>query len=183
MCGIFGLLVGHDGELSTKAVKNISDKLFRLSASRGKEASGFCSVRNGRMEIQRYSEPSSELIKKAEYRMQFSDDKPRDGRNIPTYPFAIVGHSRLATSGWHGINQNNQPINTGTVVGVHNGVVGNYRELLEEYKHIEWNTDNDSEVVFRLFVEYLERSNSLSEAVMELYRKIEGSVSIAALFF
>ena len=40
MCGIFGIIVGQKSDLSLTSVRKNSDRLFRLSESRGKEASG-----------------------------------------------------------------------------------------------------------------------------------------------
>jgi len=173
MCGIFGLLVGPKGKLDCRGTREISDSLFRLSASRGKEASGFCFFQNGLIEIHRYAVSSSELIKKSEYKAQFTRRQNRVEKKAPAFPFALIGHSRLATSGSYGVNQNNQPINTGWVIGVHNGVISNYQSLLTEYPDLACKTDNDSEVVFRLFEKNYKKSNSLAEAVTELFEQIE----------
>ena len=72
MCGIFGILIAEHSSFPAKSVKATVDRLFKLSESRGKEASGIV-VRVGQS-IYVLKEPvaASKLIKLDEYKRIFS---------------------------------------------------------------------------------------------------------------
>ncbi len=68
MCGIFGILIGEGSDFSVDLLKRTVDNLFKLSESRGKEASGIA-VRTG-SSITVLKEPyaASKLIKSKTYK-------------------------------------------------------------------------------------------------------------------
>ncbi|MFC1828512.1 hypothetical protein ACFL0O_02750 [Thermodesulfobacteriota bacterium] len=180
MCGIFGFAISSETKYDPENIKSLSDQLFLLSASRGKEASGFGILYDGIVEVYRKPAPSNEMVRSAEYRNLFNNLIQQSTRHKNKTPVALIGHSRLATSGFHGLNINNQPINTEKTIGVHNGVIANYSEILLEEPDIHCKTDNDSEVVFRLLQKYLDSGLSIGSAVSRLFGRLEGSASVAA---
>ncbi|MCL0034362.1 hypothetical protein M1N21_00330 [Dehalococcoidia bacterium] len=66
---------------------------------------------------------------------------------ITSKTVGVVGHARWATHGSPTDNANNHPLLVGPIIGVHNGVVANYRELSRQ---VGATTQVDSEVIFRL---------------------------------
>jgi glutamine phosphoribosylpyrophosphate amidotransferase len=63
MCGIFGY---HSIEKSSEG-KKITQKLFKLSESRGKEASGIALLNKDTFKILKSPEPATFLIKTDDY--------------------------------------------------------------------------------------------------------------------
>src|SRR3989304_10460304 len=114
MCGIFGIITGRDSQVAGNQLRRAADTLFRLSESRGKEASGIAYVDNHHITIYKLPLAATTLIKEAAYRQLFRQPA-----------VALIGHSRLATNGHQSDNFNNQPVVAGSAIGVHNGIIVN----------------------------------------------------------
>ena len=112
MCGIFGFFISSKSNFGQKKIKALSDKLFVLSASRGKEASGFAIMYGKKVELLRKPMPSNEIVHCPEYKKVFEGLNLRSTQDENNTPIILIGHSRLATSGFLGNNKNKQPINT-----------------------------------------------------------------------
>ena len=56
MCGIFGILIGNNLNISRTLLKSIVDDLFKLSESRGKEAAGIAICSNNDITV--YKQPT-----------------------------------------------------------------------------------------------------------------------------
>src|SRR3990170_4957225 len=112
MCGIFGLLLADGFRLSARELMDVTNHLFRLSESRGKEASGGAGKVNRSIHVFKEPVSSSKLVKSEKYRNLFKNliknEAYADGRLKA--PLVILGHSRLQTNGLNGINSNNQPV-------------------------------------------------------------------------
>ena len=71
MCGIFGILIGKDTKLSVRELASLTNHLFKLSESRGKEASGIAIRVNHSIYVFKEPISSSELVKSDTYRNLF----------------------------------------------------------------------------------------------------------------
>ena len=184
MCGIFGLVIGENLQLSPKELMHIVNNMFKLSESRGKEASGLA-VRF-KDSIYVFKEPitSSELVKTAKYKYLFNQTLKVDGYENGKLiaPILILGHSRLQTNGQSEINTNNQPVVKDGAVGIHNGIIVNDAELWEAFSEIEKKYDVDTEVFLSLLQMHRSKGKSLVEAVKVVFNQIEGSASVAIQF-
>lgn len=95
-----------------------------------------------------------------------------------------IGHTRWATHG--GINKSNAHPHTdceNNVVVVHNGIIGNYKQLkhnLIKQGHI-FQSQTDSEVIAHLIEIHLKRFD-IKQAIIETCKQIEGSYSFVAIF-
>jgi len=158
--------------------------MFKLSESRGKEASGIAVKVDGVIHVFKEPVAASKMIKSKKYRNLFKTAiKNRaqvDGHL--NAPIAIVGHSRLQTNGPSEINSNNQPVVKEGSVGIHNGIIVNDKELWELFPEIEKKYDVDTEVFLGLLQMFREKGESLAEATAHLFKCIEGSASVAVLF-
>lgn len=183
MCGIFGILIGDGTDFSVDLLKSTVDSLFRLSESRGKEASGIA-VRTGRS-ITVLKEPyaASKLIKSKAYKNLFNLIKSEGytGRSN-SIPFAIIGHSRLVTNGKSELNCNNQPVIKDGVVGIHNGIIVNDGSLWKANPNLNRKYDVDTEVLLSLLQLSRKENGSITGAVKKSFDSINGSASVALLF-
>ena len=82
---------------------------------------------------------------------------------------AAILHTRHATQGSPTKNENNHPIALGGIIGVHNGVIWNDREVTKTL-NLDRTAEVDSEVIFHVI-----RDRSIDD----VGRHIEGSASIA----
>lgn len=179
MCGIFGMVLqpGHGwraGDLG-RAVR----RLWRLSESRGREAAGLAVACGGEIRLLRAPRSASALIRGGADRDLWRRAAPKlaRGRSL-----TVIGHSRLVTDGHESRDANNQPLVTGRVVGVHNGIVVNHESLWRDNPGLHRRGEVDSEVLFRLLDRFLGRGVALAEALCRVFRDIEGTASVAAVF-
>ncbi|MCW3995873.1 MAG: hypothetical protein NWE98_06960 [Candidatus Bathyarchaeota archaeon] len=162
----------------------IINSIFKLSESRGKEASGLAIRFNEKIYV--YKEPitSSRLVKTPKYKELFEKtlhDTGWDGLQL-TAPLLILGHSRLQTNGQSEINTNNQPVVKDGAVGIHNGIIVNDHKLWTAFPNLKKMYDVDTEVFLSLLQMYRSQGKPLIEAVKLVFEQIEGSASVAIQF-
>ena len=75
MCGIFGIISNTDNQQINSNFSKIIKSLFLYSESRGKEASGFASLKNDNIYVYKTPFPASDLIKSDTFKKSFSDNK------------------------------------------------------------------------------------------------------------
>lgn len=175
MCGIFGLTVSNNSAIDNLLFKSIIDELFKLSETRGKEASGLALRIDGALKVYKCALSASELVKLNDYKKIFNNHKT-------DRPIAAIGHSRLVTNGAQIFNQNNQPVIKKGVVGVHNGIIVNLEKIWKNLASEKRETDLDSEALFALLQNRFEKNGRLLDAVRKTYETIYGMASLAVLF-
>ena len=179
MCGIFGAVVGEGSRLRQPArLERSLERLFLLSESRGKEAAGIALTSGDALSIYKVGVAASEMLRQKGYRELVKGAARRaNGAGL-----AFIGHSRLVTNGGRELNRNNQPVATGGVVGIHNGIIVNHASVWARHPEIERKLEVDSEVIFALMRAELDRGASLPLAAQRAFREIQGAASVAALF-
>jgi hypothetical protein len=175
MCGIFGVLVRGDADVSPGALDRATRDLFLLSESRGKEAAGLAMVTPSRIEVLKDAVPASALVRTVRYRALIAAACARPGRA----PLAVIGHSRLVTDGAQETHENNQPVIAGGIVGIHNGIIVNGRLLRERFPAMVREYDIDTEVLLRLIRLFLDEGETLGAAARKAFSLIEGAASVA----
>ena len=166
MCGIFGCIL-KDG----KAAPVIHAALKRLEY-RGYDSVGEATIDNGKL-----------FIKKDQGKI----DEVHRTHNLDDLPGSIgIGHTRWAT---HGaplqVNAHPHLDCSGKIAVIHNGIIENFAELKQELEnrgHI-FKSKTDTEVIAHLIERALETnpSSSLTDAVLETVKRLEGSFAIAVL--
>jgi len=184
MCGIFGVLSGRGAGYASKLLKDIIDYLFILSESRGKEAAGIAVLNNDIVNVYKEPVPASLLIRTKGYR-HFLNTTINDAiidKSDPSIkkPIAMLGHTRLATNGVQTDNDNNSPITSGRVTGVHNGIVVNDDALWVRFPLMKRKSLVDSEVLFSLLNFFTSEGLSLTESARSIFKNMQGSASVAA---
>jgi glucosamine--fructose-6-phosphate aminotransferase (isomerizing) len=184
LCGIFGILIGKETKLSLKELTSLTNHLFKLSESRGKEASGIAIRVNNSIYVFKEPVSSSELVKSDIYRKLFRSKIQHEGytEDILTSPFAIWGHSRLQTNGLSEINCNNQPVVKDGAVGIHNGIIVNDNQLWKAYPMLKRKYDVDTEVFLSLLQMYRKQGASIVDAARNVFEQIDGSATVAVMF-
>lgn len=156
MCGIFGIITNKDAGFTYDVTKPIVDRLFTLSESRGKEASGIAILTQEVIQVIKSPMPASAFIQTPEYQelldAVFSGNGQPDTRQHEEQDssFGIIGHSRLATNGSHQIHENNQLAIASEIVGIHNGIITNVDQLWRHFPDLERKYDIDTEILLRL---------------------------------
>jgi glucosamine--fructose-6-phosphate aminotransferase (isomerizing) len=176
MCGIFGIVNGSQNSLSKDATKSYLKNLFLLSENRGQEAAGIASRLNDKTLVLRRPEKASRFIKSRAYKSYL------EGLDFVDNSAAVIAHCRLVTDGYQNQHENNQPVISSGVVGVHNGIIVNKESLYTKYNNLKSRLDVDTEVMLDLCQNFRQQGLSLSEAVAKTYQEIRGSASIALLF-
>ena len=182
MCGIFGFVANSYSGLDATSSRRLLIELFHMSEPRGKDASGLVLVSGGTAATYKKPLPpdrfrSAHKLKKLLSNMVSLCCDEQTG--VLTKPFAAIGHCRLVTSGLGVIHENNQPIVVQPIVGIHNGLVTNEKDLWQKYSSLTPSYDVDSEIIFQLINKYYEEGYSISRATSKCFSEIEGTASIA----
>jgi glutamine---fructose-6-phosphate transaminase (isomerizing) len=169
MCGIFGVVATIDssGPTDSTRVERLLENLFRLSESRGKEASGLAGVAGDTIRVLKSPVPSKQLMRTPAY-ADYVRQVVRGTR------VATIGHSRLVTNGSQVEHVNNQPVAVDGIVGVHNGIICNDATLQQRFA-LHRTGDLDTEVLFGL----IRKQPSLVNGLRSAYAEIEGVANVA----
>lgn len=180
MCGIFGLVTCGNDHYSSNLLKKYLDRLFILSESRGKEASGL-SIRNSdSLYVLKKPISASKLIKSEIYREALQ--KGFSMQKKVREPVAIIGHCRLVTNGNQYSGFNNQPVVKDGAVGVHNGIIVNDEQVWNSFTQMTREYEIDTEVLLSSIQLFRKETGSLVSAAQKTFSVIEGAASIGLLF-
>ncbi len=183
MCGIFGI-VARENTISPQDLERLSNDLFLLSESRGKESAGIAISTDTAIRIFKSPFPASVMIKNASYRAFFKETlqvKGSNGRAPLQHPVAMIGHSRLVTNGSQENHDNNQPVIKDGIAAVHNGIIVNDESLWSKCPGQKRLYQVDTEVILSLIRKYLKKSDSIVDAVRSTFSLLEGTASVAML--
>jgi glucosamine--fructose-6-phosphate aminotransferase (isomerizing) len=176
MCGIFGFVAGAGAEIESSALKNLLVSLFKLSESRGREASGVCLRTGDAIHLLKSPVAASALVQTEDFHRTLEALSNRaSGHSI-----AAIGHSRLVTNGSGSFNDNNQPVSRDGLVGVHNGIIVNDAALWKELG-LTPRAELDSEVILALVARELGKGSEISTAVGAAFARLEGAATVALL--
>ncbi|NQU95493.1 MAG: hypothetical protein HQ549_04610 [Candidatus Omnitrophica bacterium] len=183
MCGIFGFTIKNKPNLTKEDLKDMASILFKLSARRGHEATGLAIAHHGKISV--YKQPTSyrEMLEGEGFnnflnRFQTSSASPGRPKHITT-PITLIGHTRLVTSGIQVLHENNQPIISNHIVGVHNGIIANDDNLAKRHLPSKRMPRSDSTLLFELIDKFYSDTGELKAAISKVYSEILGSASIA----
>ena len=175
MCGIFGIVNTKEG-ISAGAVPSVLTSLFKLSETRGKEASGLA-VRTGQtIKVLKSPNSARELVRSQPYQDILSELK-----NSAAQDAVIIGHSRLVTNGSQHEHRNNQPVVKNGYVAVHNGIVVNVDSLWAGLENVSRECEVDSEVIPALVGAYRHRGEDVLPAINSTLEDLEGMSSFCLL--
>lgn len=173
MCGILGWMTTPKSNISFSSYKKGIERLFLLSETRGKEASGVCTVTDEIIHVLKAPVRAKKLIASTDFQTCVSKTFPYENR-------LIMGHARMVTNGSAEISVNNQPIIRGDLVCIHNGIIVNADALWEQNQHLNRESEVDTEIFLALLEKY-EYQKNFSRALARSLQDIEGSLSVALI--
>ncbi len=144
MCGLAGVLLAPRKRPPEMLRRICAIHLDNLVANedRGKEASGVAVIsRHGTRILYKDAVPARTLVSRPELRHVIA--------KVDRSTACILGHTRLPTKGSPDKPENNHPIATEHVTGVHNGEVRNDRHLSHRHR-LPRRAEVDSEALFQL---------------------------------
>ena len=165
----------------TTARSNISEekykkgikRLFLLSETRGKEASGVCCVTDKSVEVLKTPCRAKKMVTSKEYHKCIDRTVRSPGR-------LVMGHARMVTNGTEANMENNQPVVRDDFICIHNGIIVNDEKLWEENPEIKRKSEVDTEIFLALLDKYDAKADFL-KAFRRTLDEIEGSLSIALI--
>lgn len=179
MCGILGFIKPTGYRITIHKVKEIIKELMLLSESRGTEASGLAMAIDDKILVSKIPYSASKFTK-MRYFSEFFDSIESAIEDVDN-SFAIIGHVRMVTDGSEHSHENNQPVAKNGLVGVHNGIIVNAKELSSEFD-IPRESAVDTEVLLGVMAQKLEKKEPISQALNYAFGQIYGTASIAVLF-
>jgi hypothetical protein len=138
MCGLIGFSRFVGGKTY---IDKLNQLLYINSLTRGKDATGIYTTKSG---VIKAAKDAPDFIKSSykDFRSNLNDWY--ENTNV------FIGHVRQKTTG-EKIDENAHPFRFGNVVGAHNGVVRNYKELIKAGDAYEYKVD--SMVIFARFAQ------------------------------
>ncbi len=158
MCGIIGCL-GFNSAYDTL----ISG--LKLLEYRGYDSVGVAVFNSGKVKVCKLAGRTSDLENKL--------------KDIDLRGTCGIGHTRWATHG-EVSNRNAHPFKVGKITLVHNGIIENYKEIIDDYHLTNLSSDTDSEVVCAL-TNKLYDGNPL-ETIKKVRSIIKGSYALLMMF-
>lgn len=144
MCGLAGMLIcpGERTAEAWAAIRECFTQMLLFNEERGRDACGVALICvDGSSKLFKAPVPAVELVASAGYRRVMECL----GRNTT----CLLGHTRMPTKGTRWNNDNNHPVVTGHVVGIHNGHIANDDALFAALG-LPRRGEVDSEIIFRL---------------------------------
>lgn len=178
MCGIFGVVtLGEIKKYSYRDIQVPLEHLFRSSLRRGSEAAGLMIYgTNGittHTHVAKVSENAKHFLTSPEYKNLLQQSQHLQIKTV-------IGHARLATNGSSKKHNNNQPVLSAdtSIIGVHNGIITNTRDLIKEANL------NPAELDTQVVIDYIEhqvehKKATIEQAIQVLLGKIKGTVNLA----
>jgi glucosamine 6-phosphate synthetase-like amidotransferase/phosphosugar isomerase protein len=161
------------------------DCLISAAQSRGRVSTGIAFINPQEVAVMKEKIVGEEFVKLGEYkevcqRMMVSPEAIKGPKRL----ISIIGHCRAPTKGSASIRQNNHPIITDHIVGVHNGHISNDEDLFAEFGHFAKNWKRagqvDSEIIFRLLDYYMyEKSDDTKVAIRKACQNLRGGYACA----
>jgi len=174
MCGIYGIASNNSKTVVSPETFLKGLKIIGLSSqSRGKDSSGICIVNKNELRIYKGPVPVNQLLNSKQIK--------EDLRACSSLKKSCsIGHARLVTNGSQLDSNNNQPVQVGSIVGIHNGIVTNIDELWDNYPELDRRFEIDTEIIFAVInYKIINCDQSIESAVAQTMSEIEGTAAIA----
>ena len=163
MCGIFGLIKKN---LYEDNVYNLFDDLkvmLNLTSKRGGEGAGICFVNKKTFEIHKENTHVSNFVSTKQFKSKIINLLKNEFQTV-----SVFGQTRLPIIGDKNICDNNAPIETEELIGLHNGNII-YENL--SFSNLEFSKISDSRNLFEHISEIFKNDPQNFEASLVSYLK------------
>ncbi len=179
MCGIFGIHLKKIKKLNLKLHKDIKT-LSLLSKNRGQDTFGLLISSINQERVFKINSEPSKIFERADY----TDFLKNSLSNLrETDSISIIGQTRLVTNGTKFLAENNQPIITKNIIGVHNGIIVDNQSSKNQIKKINiesFDVKSDSLALFENLSDIFERDKkNFLENFNQYIKNIDGNYSIS----
>jgi glucosamine--fructose-6-phosphate aminotransferase (isomerizing) len=173
VCGIFGLVVQHPHTVRRGELKRLVRLLYTYSERRGRESSGIALNNSRSIEVLKRSVRGKIFGQLPELVAMLS--------NLTSEPFAIMGHTRMVTSGDAANVNNNQPILRNNLACIHNGIIVNDAALWQRYPALSRAHQVDTEIFLALVEHFAASGKPTIQAVVDSMNNLEGANTFALM--
>lgn len=158
MCSIFGMLFLNGAE-PTVVHRGILTRLMIAGQVRGRDATGLSFAKEDGAVGYKYNVPAADFLNLENTSKIIDDGFDTKSRGKL---YSVIGHTRQQTQGSHTRPGNNHPIKCGTIIGVHNGHIGNDASIfdwltLTSHGVLKRQAEVDSEAIFAMIKYYSEQ--------------------------
>jgi len=188
MCCILGIgwQNGHTIR-NNKAMRDVAKKLLENGQQRGRDAAGMAFTTSREISVVKHNVKAKTLVEREEFDtacnnlIAFGENDRKKTSYDPL--ISVIGHCRQKTKGSPEDYNNNHPIVANSIVGVHNGMIGNDDQLFDKFKDlgIERRARVDSEIIFRLIDHYVEGGYGMEESIIATAKVLMGSYACAVV--
>jgi glutamine---fructose-6-phosphate transaminase (isomerizing) len=184
MCGIFGILLRKGATLGAAPTQHLLANLYELSESRGKESAGLhvYQPEAGRAWTLKGAQRATELMASSAYAALLAGPVRQalgEANAAVAEPTALLAHSRLVTNGTAELPQNNQPVRSGHVSMIHNGICVNVDALWQRHPDLRRMAEVDTEVMAALVDAAQARGEGAAQATASMFDALKGAASVA----
>lgn len=178
MCGIFGILARSGSTLGAARARLLLARLYELSESRGKESAGLHVYlpESGRAWTLKGAQRATELLASQAYAGLLAGPVQE---GLAGEAVVLLAHSRLVTNGSAELPQNNQPVRSGHVSMVHNGICVNVDALWQRHPGLRRLAEVDTEVMAALVDAAQAGGQGASAATQAMFEQLRGAASVA----
>ncbi len=189
MCGIFGIILKNRNSVARNTFEHALNFLYTASMARGRDATGLALHDGAKVHIiRRDCDPTMMLASNA-YRRVIAEGFAADA----AAPLIAFGQCRLVTNGSLAIDDNNQPVTAGNIVGAHNGIVINDDSLLPQTAAAASektrptalaetvHAANDTTRLMQAIDAALGHTGDLRAAVGDVFGRLEGEASVVVM--
>ena len=176
MCSIFGVIRKENSGISHQQVRLVTERLLRLSESRGKDATGLALRQAPGIVVYKSSLAARQFIHTNKFKNLFRE---YIYPTKPTSSLTVMGHCRMATNGLKGLNCDNQPLIKEQSVAVHNGIIVNDQELWQKHNDCQRRFHVDTEIFLALLEKLSSQGLQIQKALAQIYAHIYGMTSMA----
>src|SRR5262245_55084713 len=132
MCGIFGVVFAREAAFEGAFVREVLEKLYHFSQTRGSEAAGLTVVNGETIDVFKQAGSVERFLASPKFHELVHRGAQLYERNrggASSIGLAMTGHTRLVTNGFQSNEDNNQPVIANGTVGIHNGIIVNDASL------------------------------------------------------
>lgn len=158
MCGLAGFARNTQSAKGRKQARDILTDMLKNIEHRGHHATGVAALGGANDFLWKCAQSISTLCKNGVWERETSEGVANDAA-------IVIGHVRYATQNNAHEDRAAHPFRIGRVVGAHNGIIGNWRQIASRYPKEDtdkWNVD--SEAAFYL----LDRHDDAETALKQL---------------